>query len=83
MIYLWFMLIDLPLALLRVLIALAGPIAVTLALPFARNSQLPRLFSWWNNPDYGVHGNSAYLTKKPTTHFLNTRVGFRLIGTGW
>ena len=64
MIYLWFILIDLPLALLRVLIALAGPIAVTLALPFARNSQLPRLFSWWDNPDYGIHGNSAYLTKE-------------------
>jgi len=61
---LWFALIDLPLALLRVLVVLAGPVVVTMALPFARNNRLPRLFSWWDNPDYGITGNEAYLTNE-------------------
>jgi hypothetical protein len=64
MIYLWFLLIDLPMSLLRAIIALLGPVAVTIALPFARDNHLPRLFAWWDNPDYGIKGNHTYLTRK-------------------
>mgnify|MGYP001774382795 CR=1 FL=1 len=60
----WFALIDLPLALLRVLVVLTGPLVVTVALPFARNNRLPQLFAWWDNPDYGIKGNEAYLTNE-------------------
>jgi len=64
MIYPWFLLIDAPLALLRVVIALAGPLVVAIALPFARDNHLPRWASWWDNPDYGISGNHSYLTQK-------------------
>ena len=64
MIYPWFLLIDAPLALLRVVIALAGPLVAAIALPFARDNHLPRWASWWDNPDYGISGNHSYLTQK-------------------
>ncbi|WP_036204753.1 DUF7338 family protein [Marinobacter sp. MCTG268] len=64
MIYTWFLLVDLPLALLRVIVVLLGPFVVTLALPFSRNNKLPRIAAWWDNPDYGIKGNHAYLTQK-------------------
>jgi len=59
-----FMFIDLPLAILRALIVMAGPGAVTLALPFAQDNHLPKWAAWWNNPDYGIKGNNSYLTRK-------------------
>jgi len=62
--YLWFILVDLQLAILRLLIAALGPVVVTIALPFARNNHLPKIFAWWDNPDYGIKGNQAYLTQK-------------------
>ena len=48
---LWFVMIDLPLALLRVLVALVGPVVVLLTLPFASVREgmkhLPVWASWW------------------------------------
>jgi len=64
MVYFWFLLIDVPLSLLRGLIALLGPLVVSIALPFARDNHLPKWASWWDNPDYGVTGNHSYLTIK-------------------
>lgn len=60
--YAWFLLIDVPLALLRAVIVVIGPLAVALALPFARHNHLPRCAAWWDNPDYGIRGNTSYLT---------------------
>jgi len=56
--------IDLPLALLRVLVALVGPVVVLLTLPFASVREgmkhLPVWASWWGNPTYGTYGNASY-----------------------
>lgn len=60
----WLLVVDIPISFLRGLIVLAGPVVVALALPFARNNHLPKLFAWWDNPDYGIRGNRAYRTKK-------------------
>lgn len=59
----WFLLVDIPLTLLRIAVVLAGPLAVTLALPLSRENHLPKWAAWWGNPDYGIRGNNAYLTK--------------------
>ena len=61
---LWFVLIDLPLALLRVAVAIVGPVMVLLTLPFAGVREgmkhLPMWVSWWGNPTYGTLGNDKY-----------------------
>lgn len=64
MAYIWFLFVDLPLSLLRVLIILMGPMVVTIALPFARDNHLPSWAAWWDNPDYGIKGNKSYLNHK-------------------
>ena len=64
MAYIWFGIVDLPLALIRVLLAVIGPLMVSLALPFARDNHLPKWAAWWDNPDYGITGNHSYLTER-------------------
>lgn len=84
-VWLWLLLIDLPLAILRVLVAIVGPLVVLIALPFARPARhhgnpefpgwemmrLPRLFAPWDNPDYGTMGNRAYGTSKAYNPFFH------------
>jgi len=77
----WFMLIDLPLALLRVLVAIAGPVTVLLTLPFASVRKgvmhLPVWASWWGNPTYGTFGNGSYQnTRLITRYFVDNPKGF-------
>jgi len=77
----WFVLIDVPLALLRVLVAITGPVFVTLALPFSRMrdgvKRLPVWSSWWGNPTYGTFGNTAYKTQEAyNPFFVSSPKGF-------
>jgi len=71
---LWFVLIDLPLALLRVVVAIVGPVMVLLTLPFAGVREgmkhLPMWVSWWGNPTYGTLGNDKYQTLKAYNPFF-------------
>jgi len=71
---LWFVLIDLPLALLRVAVAIVGPVMVLLTLPFAGVREgmkhLPMWVSWWGNPTYGTLGNDKYQTLKAYNPFF-------------
>lgn len=87
-VWLWLVLVDIPLALLRVAIGVMGPLMALIALPFARPKphhgnpefpgwemmRLPWLFAPWDNPDYGTMGNRAYGTSKAyNPFFTNTR----------
>ena len=71
---LWFVLIDLPLSLLRVAVAIVGPVMVLLTLPFAGVREgmkhLPMWVSWWGNPTYGTLGNDKYQTLKAYNPFF-------------
>jgi len=53
----WFVLIDVPLALLRVLVAITGPVFVTLALPF------PECVTVLNDCQFGPPGGAILLTE--------------------
>ena len=68
MIYLWWLLVDIPISILRVIVAILGIIVVPVALLFKTKVDgvyhLPRLFAWWDNPDYGIYGNHSYRTSK-------------------
>lgn len=84
-IWAWLLLIDLPLAILRVAVAAIGPIVVPIGLLFAREQvntrqpeypgwcfkRLPRIFAPWDNPDYGTMGNRAYGTSKAYNPFFH------------
>lgn len=86
----WFALIDVPLALLRVLVAAVGPLVVLFALPFARlhpsqsrplfegweYRRLPALFRPWDNVRYGTMGNGTYATKPYNPFFHRSPTGF-------
>ena len=71
---LWLVLIDLPLAILRVFVAIVGPVMVLLTLPFASMRKgmmhLPMWVSWWDNPTYGTLGNDKYQTLKAYNPFF-------------
>jgi len=64
----WFLLIDVPLSLMRVLLIPLGLIIVPTALVFAKEEdgvrRLPSWASLWDNPDYGTYGNNSYQTNK-------------------
>lgn len=70
----WFLLVDIPIVMLKLLVTLTGPVVVALALPFAstRNGvkRLPKCVSWWGNPTYGTYGNNSYQTKKAYNPFF-------------
>ena len=71
---LWFVLIDLPLSLLRVAVAIVGPVMVLLTLPFAGVREgmkhLPMWVSWWGNPTYGTFGNDSYQNNEAYNPFF-------------
>ncbi len=86
---LWFILIDVPLSLLRLLVAVAGPLVVLAALPSSRlhtgdhkplyegweYRRLPALFRPWDNVDYGTMGNGSYSTKPYNPLFYKNPTG--------
>lgn len=71
---LWFIAIDVPLAILRVIVVLFGPLIVAIALPFPKTKKgirnLPAWAKWWGNPTYGVYGNKSYQTDKAYNPFF-------------